>query len=301
MNVSEIANVVSSIDSFFNKRNSLAVSIEKSFKNKKMIYFRSLLINIYILTITPLTILVFLNRNYLDSIITNDILLNIIKSILIVFDAIPMTILFVNLTRIDYYFSCPEFRKAKKEIYSENSGFRYDKTKIQHRRFKRKRIKSYFIENLMPCLIIAVIVFIMYNYSLHNLIASIGIIILFSLSISTIYEREHSIRFYIYDVKSNIDDKQLLGRELIRIDNLSFYISNNDYDAYYYENNKWYLLKYKSSKFEKEDIILFKTYLDEYTELLNEFKKSDKCKDKQELSIHIKEFEKILKKLNELV
>lgn len=301
MNVNDIANLFSKIDSGLNKRNVLANNIEKSFKNKKMTFYRSLSLYMYILIITPLTILVFFNDNYIKNIIPNETVSYIVKSILLLFDAIPIYIIVMNVTSIKQYFSSEEFRVAKKEIYSKENEPLYIETKKQYKNFKWSRIKSYLFENVFPIVIIAAIVAIMYNYSLYNLIASVGIIIIFSLSFSIFYEREHSIHFYISDVEDNIDNNQLVDRELIRIDNINFYISNKEFNAYFFDNNKWFLLKYKASKFEKEDLRLFITYMNEYIDLLSEYKKSNMCREKVKVENTIKEFKKILATFNELV
>ena len=299
MNVTDISNVLSSIDSALNKRNGLATNIEKSFRNKKMAFYRFFFLYLYILAVTPLTILVLFNNNYLENFITNNVWLEIVKTIITLFDAFPISFLVIRLIGVDRYFSCEEFRKAKKEIYDKDSQFIYLKTKKTHRKFKLQRIGAYCIENLLPLLIITLITFLMCEYSLHNLIASIVMIVMMSYILAIHYEKNYSIKFYISEVQTTLNKEQLVGREIIRIDGQNFYISNKECNAYYYDG-KYLLLKYKASNFEGQDIILFLVYLNEYIELLKEFKKDDMCKNKQELSNIIKSFEDISKTLSEL-
>ena len=140
----------------------------------------------------------------------------------------------------------------------------------------------------------------MHEYSLHNLIASIVMIIMMSYILSTYYEMNYSIKFYISEVQTTLNKEQLVGREIIRIDGQNFYISNKECNAYYYDG-RYLLLKYKASNFEVQDIILFSVYLDEYIELLKGFIKDDMCKNKQEVSNIIKSFEDISKTLSELI
>ena len=129
MNVADISNVFSSIDSALNKRNVLATNIERSFRNKKMAFYRFFFLYLYILAVTPLTILVLFNNNYLKNFITNNVWLEIAKTIVTLFDAFPISFLAIRLIKVDRYFSCEEFRKAKKEIYGKNREFIYLKTK----------------------------------------------------------------------------------------------------------------------------------------------------------------------------
>lgn len=300
MDVTSILTVFNSIDSALNKRNALALNIEKSFKNKKMTFYKYFFLYLYLLTITPMTILVLFNKNYLDNLITNDVLLEILKTIITLFDAFPLAFLLTRLIRIDRYYSSKEFRDAKKEIYKENKSIAFEKTKEVHRNFRFQRIKAYFIENWIPVLVIAGITIIMYKYSLHNLIGAIVIIIMMSYFLSSFYDKSHSLRFYISDVKSTLDDAELLGREIIRIGDQNLYISNKEFNAYYYDG-RYLLLKYKASNFEAQDINLFLTYLNEYIELLNGFKKSNMCKEKQQVSDSIKSFEEIASNLLELI
>ena len=145
-----------------------------------------------------------------------------------------------------------------------------------------------------------VITFLMCEYSLHNLIASIVMIVMISYILATHYEKNYSIKFYISEVQTTLNKEQLVGREIIRIDGQNFYISNKECNAYYYDG-KYMLLKYKASNFEGQDIILFLVYLNEYIKLLNGFKKSDMCKNKQEVSNIIKSFGDISKTLSELI
>lgn len=300
MNVADISNVLNSIDSALNKRNGLATNIEKSFRNKKMVFYRYFFLYLYIFAVTPLTILVLFKSNYLESVITDNVWLEIVKTIVTLFDAIPISFLVIRLISVDRYFSCEEFRKAKKEIYGKGREFIYLKTKKTHRKFKFHRIRAYFIENVLPLLIIIGITFLMYEYSLHNLIASIVIIVMMSYILSTYYDKNYSIKFYISEVQTTLNQEQLVGREIIRIDGQNFYISNKECNAYYYDG-RYLLLKYKASNFEVQDIILFLVYLNEYIELLKGFKKDDMCKNKQEVSNMIKSFEDISKTLSELI
>lgn len=300
MNFSDILNVFNAIDAALNKRNVLATNIEKSFKNKKMGFYGFFFLYLYILTVTPLTILVLFNDNYLENIITNDVWLGIVKTIVTFFDVYPVSFLIFRLISIDKYFLCESFRKAKKEIYGKNSEFLYLKTKKTHIKFKFQRIKAYCIENLFPLSLIAVITFLMREYSLQYLIVSIMIIIMMSYVLSTYYEKNYSIKFYISKVQTTLNGEELVGREIIRIEGQNFYISNKERNAYYYDG-RYLLLKYKASNFEAQDINFFLVYLDEYIELLKEFKKDKMCKNKQEVSNIIKSYEDIFETLSELI
>ena len=162
MNVADITNVFNSIDSALNKRNVLATNIEKSFRNKKMAFYKFFFLYLYILMVTPLTILVLFNNNYLENFISNNVWLEIVKIIITLFDAFPISFLVIRLISIDRYFACVEFRKAKKEIYDKNRESIYLKTKKTHRKFKFQRLRSYCMENLLPLLIIVLITFLMY-------------------------------------------------------------------------------------------------------------------------------------------
>ena len=61
------------------------------------------------------------------------------------------------------------------------------------------------------------------------------------------------------------------------------------------------LLNYKASNFEAQDINLFLVYLNEYIELLKEFKNNEMCKNKQEVLNTIKSFDDISKTLSDLI
>ena len=118
--------------------------------------------------------------------------------------------------------------------------------------------------------------------------------------LSTYYEKNYSIKFYISKVQTTLNGEELVGREIIRIEGQNFYISNKERNAYYYDG-RYLLLKYKASNFEAQDINFFLVYLDEYIELLKEFKKDKMCKNKQEVSNIIKSYEDIFETLSELI
>lgn len=300
MDLSKIESLTQSIKSIFDKRNALAVSFEKSFKNRKMVFFSSLFIYLFILTITPPTVLVWINHDYLDGFITNKTISYIIKSVLLLMNVGLFAWIFNRIIKVSLYFSSKSFQIVKKEIY-KNGIELYPDTIHAHKKFKKQRIICYCIEVIIPFFIIVFITIMMYNYSLYYLIASILLIVLCSFSIALFYEKEHSIKFYIATVADKIDNKVLVNRELIKIDNLSYYISNKEENIYLYDNDKWFLFKQKPSDFVKEDIFLYKTYLEEHIGLWEKFAHSNECKDKNSAYAYIKEVKQIIDDLNELL
>ena len=135
----------------------------------------------------------------------------------------------------------------------------------------------------MPIVTITLIVFEMVNYSLSNLISSLGLILSVSVFSAMYYEKEYTSKLIVSNIYGdNFDYNLLKNRELIIIDGKEFYVSKCNAIIV---GEKIIELSFKSSKFEGRNIHLFCTYLEEYIEMLLEYKKSKMCpkKDKNEV------------------
>ena len=277
---SNAVNTLNIISGFLEKKDSLARYIEKSFDNRKLFFKRYIFLYMSIFLMIPLGIILIINKDFLNNIIENNKTIEIIKIALIIILGLPLSYLVYCVTNIKKYFLNEVFKDASKQI--RNYKYAYNKSLKKYKLFRKSRIRSYIIEAVLPIIIIGLIVFLNHTYSLYNLIVSFVLILFSSYLYANHYDNMYSIKLYVKQQLKEIDDNELIDREVVRINGVNFYLSSKKHDIIFFDNT-YIFLSFKVSKFENVELSFIKVYFDEKVDFLKEFRKSKMCENKKEV------------------
>ena len=281
MNLKDIFELYLNVTSRLNSRNKLAKNFELFYKNKKILLNNLFFIYFSMISFMTFSFLLLFNENYLNPLIKNENVVIVVLSTTRILSAFPITYFLYRLISFKYYFESP-IKDEKKDIFSKNSKKYYKFTINEYKKFNRFRFKCYFVEVLLPLSTVIICVLNLYNFSLISLTISLILIILISDFIGTHFETNHAVSFKVYSIYDELPLNEIIDSEVLLISDKNVYINMKKYTIIFYDN-KYIELKQHNSIFNSIYLNVFVTYLKEYIILLNEYKESELCKNKNEV------------------